>query len=142
MEHLLGKEDFVNLETAKLLKEKGFNWQCRNFYREENGEWFKRTTYEHNYFNTDVPRWENCYACPTLQMALKWIREEKHFYIQIMLDSLACGGHLGYYIVIQDINSDFEEVSPAVNDNDDVFFSTHEAATEAAIKYCLENLVK
>ena len=77
----------------------------------------------------------------TQSLVMRWLREEKHYYIQIMLDSWALGGHSGYYIVIQDINSDFEEISPAVNDNDDVFFKTYEEAAEAAIKYVLEKLV-
>ena len=80
-------------------------------------------------------------SAPTLQMACKWLREEKHFYIQINLDSWALGRHSGYYIVIQDTNSDFMEISPRVNEEDTVFFSTYEEAVEAAIKYCLENLI-
>ena len=30
-------EDYVSLETAKLLKEKGFDWCCGNSYLNENG---------------------------------------------------------------------------------------------------------
>lgn len=72
-------------------------------------------------------------------MAMKWLREEKHYYIQVMLDSWACGGHLGYYVVIQKTDSDFEMMlQDAVVE---VFYQTYEEACEAAIKYCLENLI-
>lgn len=150
-------EQYVEFETAKLLREKGFDADCEYVYTNDGTE--KRVCAEHFMEgescvnNSDIERvakydgWitytqgDYAYLCPTQAMALRWLREEKHYYIQIMLDSWALGGHSGYYIVIQDINSDFEEVSPAVNDNDDVFFKTYEEAAEAAIKYVLEKLV-
>lgn len=108
-------EDYVSFETAKLLKEKGFDEECQKYYGD-----YK-------------------YPCPTLQMAMKWLREEKHYYIQVMLDGWACGDHSGYYVVIQKTDSDFEiMLSDAV---DEVFYQTYEEACEAAIKYCLENLI-
>jgi len=124
-------EDYVSFETAKLLKEKGFDIQSYasikvfggNTY-EVNGEWINPTK------DTIIP---------TLQIAMKWLREIHHYYIQIMLDSWACGGHMGYYVVIQKTDSDFEMMlQDAV---DDVFYQTYEESCEEAIKYCLENLI-
>jgi hypothetical protein len=57
-------EDYCSFEVAKLLKDKRFNEPCRDFYRKENEEWLHRNTYEYNYFNLQMPRWENCYSCP------------------------------------------------------------------------------
>lgn len=109
------EEDYVSFETAKLLKEKGFNEECQQYYGD-----YK-------------------YPCPTLQMAIKWLREVHHYYIQVMLDGWALGDHLGYYVVIQKTDSDFEMMlSDAL---DEVFYKTPEEASEAAIKYCLEKLV-
>jgi hypothetical protein len=56
-----------------------------------------------------------------------------------MLDSWARGGHTGYYVVIQNTTSDFEMMLQDALD--DVFYNTYEEACEAAIKYCLENLI-
>ena len=56
-----------------------------------------------------------------------------------MLDSWACEGHLGYYVVIQRTDSDFEMMLQDALD--EVFYSTYEEACEAAINYCLENLI-
>lgn len=117
------KEDYVSFEVAKLLKEKGFSEITLDSYR-ANGQ------LRGEYKSCNIP-------CPTHQMAMRWLREEKHYYIQIMLDSWALGGHSGYYIVIQDVNSDFSECSPT----EQVFFETHEDAVEAALKYCLEKLI-
>lgn len=129
-------EDYVNFEIAKLLKEKGFDEPCRSYYIGSSGR-YSRCAVEIRTINCasdEILR-------PTFQMVLKWLREEKNLSIQTILDSWALGRHSGYYIVIQDTNSDFEEISPRVNEEDTVFFSTHEEAVEAAIKYTLENLI-
>lgn len=132
-------EDYVSFETAKLLKEKGFDEPCECFYDTEHNDisivngWMVTS-------NSQLDEREIlCYSAPTLQMVMKWLREVHHYYIQIMLDSWACGGHMGYYVVIQKTDSDFEMMlQDAV---DEVFYQTHEEACEAAIKYCLENLI-
>lgn len=121
-------EDYISFETAKLLKEKGFNESCIYVYRHDGSEdiW-------------DADKEDIAYQKPTLQTVMKWLREVHHYYIQVMLDSWACGGHLGYYVVIQKTDSDFEMMlQDAV---DEVFYQTYEEACEAAIKYCLENLI-
>lgn len=141
-------EDYVSFETAKLLKENGFNEICHNVYDDKVlcSVASLNRHYECGYGdlvitcqNTDYDDWENKIAAPTLQMAMKWLREAHHYYIQVMLDSWACGGHLGYYVVIQKTDSDFEMMlQDAV---DEVFYQIYEEACEAAIKYCLENLI-
>lgn len=123
------QEAYVSFETAKLLKEKGFNEGCSTTYT-SNGMF-----HTHNY----SPLGSDIFA-PTLQMAMCWLREEKHYYIQIMLDSWALGSHSGYYIVIQDINSDYDEISPETDDGV-IFYHNYEKACEEAIKYCLKNLI-
>ena len=123
-------EDHVSFETAKLLKEKGFNEYTPTLYNSDGEvkDMFRP------FSRGDIWR-------PTLQTARKWLRKEKHYYIQIMLDGWALGDHLGYYIVILDTNSDLEILSPTVDENNTVFFKEPEDAAEAAIKYVLENLV-
>lgn len=122
-------EDYVSFETAKLLKDKGFDKNCFTVYNNDGK--FYDTRYG------IAPSIE--ISAPTIQMAMKWLRNEKHYYVQVMLDSWACGSHSGYYVVIQKTDSDFEMMlQDAV---DEVFYQTYEEACEAAIKYCLENLI-
>ena len=128
-------EQYVEFSTAKLLKEKGFDVSVGT-YKDDFIQHGEIIVSRNECLSKD------CYPTPTQQMTMRWLREEKHFYIQIMLDSWALGGHSGYYIVIQDINSEFKEISPIIDDNPDlVFFETYEQAAESAIKYCLENLI-
>ena len=125
-------EDYVSYEVAKLLKEKGFDEQCRDFYRQENGNWLHRTTYEYNYFNLQMPRWEDCYSCPTHQMAMKWLRETRDIIISIF----------------PTIETDMivrEDYNYAIYKNKTVVYqscsTSYEQAVEAALKYALENLI-
>ena len=125
-------EDYVSFECARLLREKGFDWNT--------DKQFNSDKIVGDYNITDRSRYPERYLdAPTLQMAMKWLREEHHYYIQVMLDSWVRGGRLGYYVVIQKTDSDFEMMlSDAL---DEVFYQTYEEAAEAAIKYCLEHLI-
>ena len=142
-------EDYVSFEVAKLLKEKGFDEKCISVYHDGElrlvsslgifcgaGILAEQTL---TYTNSECKWSPIMISAPTLQMAMKWLRDEKHYYIQVMLDGWACGGHSGYYVVIQKTDSNFEMMlQDAV---DEVFYQTYEEACEAAIKYCLENLI-
>ena len=126
------QEAYVSFETAKLLKEKGFDEPCHYFYKPDSSDLYYGT----EQINSQIGRF---YNAPTQQMAMRWLREVHHLYIQVMLDSWALGGHMGYYVVIQNTTSDFEMMLQDALD--DVFYDTYEEACETAIKYCLENLI-
>lgn len=146
-------EDYVSFEVAKLLKEKGFeqeadyatSWYANQYYKNAcQGEWFEG---EHQIIEDIDDKCNIPYLsergvfipAPTLQMACKWLREIHGYYIQVMLDGWALGGHTGYYVLIQKTDSDFElMLADAV---DKVFYDTHEEAVESALKYVLENLI-
>ena len=129
-------EDYVSFETAKLLKEKGFNEEVICYY-DDGGSLNLNKFVEFQCCNEGYG--SSVFAAPTLQITMKWLREVHHLYIQVMLDSWACGGHMGYYVVIQNTTSDFEMMLQDALD--DVFYDTYEEACEAAIKYCLDNLI-
>lgn len=121
------EEDYVDFETAKLLKEKGFDWEsfasikvfCGSKY-EINGELI-------------VPK-ENT-IIPTLQIAMKWLREKHNLYVDIILHSV--NRTLIYEARIDKINSPsyIDVILPQINE------PIYENACESAIKYCLENLI-
>lgn len=121
------EEAYCSFEIAKLLKEKGFGEYCYMHYEEDGSQ----------YISDEEPG--DCISAPTHQMTMRWLREVHHYYIQVMLDSWALGGHSGYYIIIQRTDNDFEMMlQDAV---DEVFYQTYEEAVEAALKYTLENLI-
>lgn len=69
-------EELVTLETAKLLKEKGFNEYCKNVIDIDNilSETLYRT-------NGNLPK--QCFSSPTQSIAQKWLRETKDLHITI-----------------------------------------------------------
>lgn len=62
-------EDYVSFEVAKLLKEKGFNEATYGTYSSEGD--LSLTNPSINWNGKDLP----FIAAPTLQMAMKWLRE-------------------------------------------------------------------
>ncbi len=132
-------EDYVSFEIAKLLKEKGFDAQCRAAYTNY-GQLF--TTQIQQYITNIVSskgyQWE-CVA-PTLQMAMKWLREVHHMII--MLQPLS-------FNIIKDYLCENWTYSLWADDNLEIgepydnqtSYPSYEEACEAAIKYCLENLI-
>ncbi len=119
-------EDYVSFETAKLLKEKGFDGECSRFYMPNgHGRW----KYEH-YHDFDI---SDRIECPTLQMAMKWLREEKYIPIEILWHYDSNSGVEEWYFV--------HHAELKILPNDIEYYESYEQACEAAIKYCLENLI-
>ena len=138
-------EDYVSFETAKFLKEKGFDETCRAFWK----VWDKHTTlcdcspshmfeYCHNsmleQYNDDE---ELNIAAPTLQMAMKWLREVHGLFIFITTWKKLTNA-VQYYCEIRNLdNPDFDTLASFTSNE----LYSYEEACEAAIKYCLENLI-
>lgn len=122
-------EDYVSFEIAKLLKEKGFNEATFHDYDEEGKRWFEEVLVCHNS--------QGGIACPTLQMAMKWLREVHNYSISICLDSYVEPYDNQYYIFIRRRKDKYDEISPC----EQVYFDSYEEACEAAIKYCIESLI-
>lgn len=131
-------EDYVSFETAKLLKEKGFDEPCECFYDTGNNDvsivngWMDIS-------NSELEEREFvCYSAPTLQMAMKWLREVHNIFIDIVSRfsmnadkdvcfSYSCKKLIGTY--------------KSCYEHSDGEWWNYEDACEAAIKYCLENLI-
>ena len=83
-------EDYVSFETAKLLKEKGFNWNT--------DKQFNLDKIVGDYNITDRSRYPERYLdAPTLQMAMKWLREVHNLHIQ---PEITAWPQKGYFVKI------------------------------------------
>lgn len=117
-------EDYVSFETAKLLKKKGFDEGCIYVYRHDGSEdiW-------------DADKEDIACQKPTLQMTMKWLREVHKLCISItpqVTDDDGDGGCLWQFA----ITSHLEPLSVSLE-----LYEQYEEACEAAIQYCLENLI-
>lgn len=126
------KEDYVNFETAKLLKEKGFDEPCYLGYN-KNGEYFPTN----NRSNSQIIQPDFCYiCCPTLQMSMKWLREVHNIHI-IIHPYTEMEGHNWSFIFDKFAYGCWQELGIYITDS----WNTYEEAAETAIRYCLKNLI-
>ena len=122
-------EDYVSFETAKLLKEKGFDEYCG--YYSSDGEYWGYCVYNH--------RGKDYISAPTLQMAMKWLREVHKIEIWVHYDidkTTWWGGCNPMYEENEENSNMFQSLLSF-----DYPGKTYEEACEAAINYCLEKLI-
>ena len=115
------EEAYVSFETAKLLKNKGFDVPCKSYYSKAGA-----IRNIGNYCNTLLNAIKSISA-PTQQMAMRWLREVHG--IHIIID---------YSPAFKEYSFDISEIDKLMNG---YIYDTYEEAAEAAIKYCLENLI-
>lgn len=133
------KEDYVSFKIAKLLKRKGFDWTCSVAYDLERPKACEINKYYTNFGDSNHNKWSDLVSAPTLQTAMKWLREVKKLIITMDYDEYELSNNkktAGYSYAIQKPSnpSEFFKIGKAIYD-------TYEAACEAAIKDCLTNLI-
>ena len=115
-------EDYVSFEIAKLLKDKRFpqnSFKCHYIITDDG--YYKSFEDRCGFGDYDI-------IAPTLAMAMKWLREVYNIDISVTPDRKN-----GYSVLIfKDKRLPFDTLDS---------YSIYEQACEAAIKYCLENLI-
>ena len=127
------KEECVSHKTALLLKEKGFHWPT--CYWTLDNKVYQGTAHgnpiDHNMSQTSL-------SVPTQQMAMRWFREEKMIFISPFPTfksgpTFKC--RLPYSWRVDIKNCFGEELGGNYE------YITYEDAVEAALEYCLTNLI-
>lgn len=132
------KEQLVSFETAKLAKEKGFNWQTimiwmfgcppwkdDDYWCPEKNEWYHRT----RDYLCDIPYHEPWYYSPTQGHLGAWIREVHQIHVEIYSNASGWG-----WILTKINGTTIEEIM------DDIFFETYEKAYEAGLLRALARI--
>lgn len=131
-------EDYVSFETAKLLKEKGFDEKCFYCFDDVIGE--SRLSKLMICNNSELG--EHYYSAPTLQMAMKWLREVHNIHIEVRITNHSLSSLIDvpryYWIIFNAKEVKWMDESTA---HEPMSYETVEEACEAGIKYCLENLI-
>ena len=127
-------EDYVSFETAKLLKEKGFKIPYNSFRGVYINGIFKRLNPGDGYgYNLGDEIVEVC----SLQMAMKWLREKHNLFVfpfpQMNTNK--------FWVEIFQLSNNQEWENLYCESIDLQDYPLYEEATEAGIKYCLENLI-
>lgn len=121
-------EEFVTLETAKLLKEKGFNEYCKNVIDINN---ILRVTLYRT--NSNLPK--QCFSLPAQSLAQRWLRETKNLRVEIYRSAVGYG-----YAIVKADNGTWQEDDDSRGPNDGGLWDTYEEALEAGIQKALSLL--
>lgn len=122
-------EGHASFETCKLLKEKGFDWPCMFYYRGDNPYDLNKTYFKENYNDTT-----HFLSRPTLYMARKYLMEKFDLFLAIDIVPYSKGQSYYFYRV-------YRKREPLTNHYPTDFYNTPEEAENAAIVYCLTNLI-
>ena len=126
------EESYVSFDTAKLLKEAGFEANLKTMYvEEEKDEWTfwdsgaKRSDY--NYFDDTI-------ACPTQALAARWLREKHRIVVDVtFIPPSVDGDEWQYFIGEMD-----DMVWAGDYELSDCKYATYEEAFEYGLKRGLE----
>ncbi len=128
-------EDYAGFETAKLLKNKGFNEPCYACY-------LNKKLSHYDYLSTNFELIDDAISAPTLQMTMKWLREvHKLHIITIPYAPMDRTPHHPGEADVVYIAQIFRGIIPIDEVGRSIIKLSPEETIDAAIKYCLENLI-
>lgn len=125
-------EDYVSYRVARLLKEKGFDELCYACYEYFKSNMTMYSGWPFEYKGEPVHNTNDGVKCPTHQMAMKWLREVHKILIVVGIKK---GDRGEYRYSIKSIRND---VLIGISDRSYIHY---EEATDAALEYCLANLI-
>lgn len=130
------EEQFIELKTAKLAKQAGFDWKINMYYYHTTVGWQLRNI-------RDIPEFikgnDKCIPAPTQSVLQRWLREIKGISVEVYHEIVWVeGGTLGIkwtYRVCY-LKSNKSDVLPFDE------FDTYEAALEAGLQKCLTLIIE
>ena len=126
------KEAYVSYEIAKLLKKKGFDE--RTLYHYTNCDVLQHNIVYNQYKNSEML---NACSAPTHQMAMAWLREIYDLHIIAYPFKSDNDTSTKHYCC--QVFKTFNLLGHEKYTNETLI--SYEEAVEAALKYCLENLI-
>jgi hypothetical protein len=140
-------EDYVSFEVAKLLRDKGFDIQTTFYWLKKKGtKKYKKYTNE-AYFNSEEPKDGFTFA-PTQALVIKWLRIKHNIHISIQTfgEEKDYPKYLYQVCELKDYRCSIENALKELQmEYEDILlmsYNSPEKATEAAILYTLQNLIK
>lgn len=123
------EESYVSFDTAKMLKEAGFDCNCRKWYSQQDNdvlEWEADAGCNWNVYNSDISR-------PTQALAARWLRDV--YNLHISTEPYAGTWHW----VLWNVNGTFIANSATKGKED---FETCEEAIEDALQEAIKLIKK
>lgn len=129
------EESYVSFETAKLLKEAGFDVPCRGVYVTDRTGYYEFREYDNKQTKDDLcwnteDGFQYEYLAPTQALAARWLREVHKIHV------VADFNNKGWYYLIYDITNE-ERLDIA-----DSYEMSHEQALEAGLQEAIKLIKK
>jgi len=129
------QESYCSFEVSKLLKEKGFNVGSKLYYNDDElGKEFGlcnvNILYKNSYPN-------NIIEVPTHSLAIEWIRVNFGIWIQTLYSYTDSRDEYHYHYEIFYRNNRVRKFKASAR-----YYNSPQEATEAALLYTLQNLIK
>ena len=80
------KEELITYETAKLLKEKGFDWETNRYYYLNELSDFDRYDASLENYNTSDQTATEFSSAPTQSLLQRWLREKHKIYVDVVYE--------------------------------------------------------
>ena len=129
------EESYVSFDTARMLKEAGFDVPCKSYYELEDGEVVRKDCirpYDHNCFEDTV-----C-SRPTQALAARWLREVHDTFVKMERVDSFDGKEFRFYwsfSIISVSTACLKSISGGRYDS-------YEEALEVGIAKCLEQIIE
>ena len=125
------EESFVSFDTARMLKEAGFEVSCRSYYELEDGEIVRKDSIGSSDYNAYE---DTVCSRPTQALAARWLREVHGMYIEIHHRVT------GYVYFVIKIESNELLAIPTISDK--MQFDIYEEAFENALRKAIKVIKK
>lgn len=122
------EESYVSFDTAKLLKEAGFDVPCTSQYADNGFGWDNLSRANYN-------SCESLFSRPTQALAARWLREVHHYAVCVWF---TIDYNKWFYAYGDTENMAFDEEYSI----SEFIYETYEEALEAGLKYALELIKK
>lgn len=135
----INHECYVSLEVAKLLRQLGFDLECRKIYycyHEDGDTWELEDNHKNH---RRILELDYCLLAPTLEVAQRWLREVKDVDVNILTDFDSVKR---LYYVRYIVKDGHYKTYYITNNQSYVYFNTYEEAQEAGIQKCLTILLE
>lgn len=133
------EEQYVSRDTARMLKEAGFDCNCRKWYEQKEDkitEWEADASCNWNLNKND-------FSCPTQALAARWLREAHNIHVVITEEAYVNGiNYLWQVLIYNPTSPDCWDDKSTGMYGDNGEYKTYEEALEAGLREAIKLLKK
>ena len=132
------EESYVSFETAKMLKDVGFDVPCISQYMQNGFRWNGGSLKKVN-----SNEYESVFSCPTQALAARWLREAHGVHVVITEEAYTNGiNYLWQVLIYNPLSVDCWDNKSTGMYGDNGEYKTYEGALEAGLQKAIKLIKK